>query len=100
MKSHLDPDYITKADWEQIGDLLLYLGAVPILVIGFAFSLLLARAIIPSLADSGHLSRQIYQMRLVFYGASAVSFSLLVWVAVNLLDLVKVLENFYHRWLV
>ena len=100
MKSHLDPDYITKADWEQIGDLLLYLGAVPILVIGFAFSLLLARAIIPSLVDSGHLSRQIYQMRLVCYGASAVSFSLLVWVAVNLLDLVKVLENFYHRWLV
>jgi hypothetical protein len=100
MKPHLDPDYITKSDWEQIGDLLLYLGAVPIMVIGFAFSLLLARAIIPSLVDSGHLSRKIYQIRVVFYGVSAVSLSLLVWVTVNLLDLLGVLENFYYRWLI
>ena len=98
MGSHLDPDYITGANWDQLGDTLFFLWGVPLVVIVFAFSLLFARAIIPSLVASGHLSAKVYQLRLVLYGVAAVAVVALAWVFMNVVTEIRVIEDFYFKW--
>lgn len=98
MGSHLDPDYISGENWAQLGDTLFYLWGVPLVVIVLAFSLLFARAIIPSLVASGHLPAKVYQLRLALYGVAAVAVGLLVWVFLNLVREIRVIEDFYFKW--
>ncbi len=98
MGSHLDPDYITGANWDQLGDTLFFLWGVPLVVIVFAFSLLFARAIIPSLVTSGHLPTKVFQLRLVLYGVAAVAVGVLVWVVLNFVREIRVIEDFYFKW--
>lgn len=98
MGSHLDPDYISGANWDQIGDALFFLWGVPLVVIVLAFSLLFARAIIPSLVASGHLPAKVFQLRLVLYGLAAVAVAALALVFLNLVREVRVIEDFYFKW--
>ena len=98
MGSHLDPDYISGANWAQLGDTLFYLWGVPLVVLVLAFSLLLARAIIPSLVASGHLPAKVFQLRLALYGVAAVAVPTLVWVFLNLVREIRVIEDFYFKW--
>ena len=98
MGSHLDPDYITGANWDQLGDTLFFLWGVPLVVVVLAFSLLFARAIIPSLVASGHLPAKVFQLRLALYGVAAVAVGLLVWVFLNLVREIRVIEDFYFKW--
>ena len=98
MGSHLDPDYITGANWDQLGDTLFFLWGVPLVVIVLAFSLLFARAIIPSLVASGHLSAKVYPLRFALYGVAAVAVGLLAWVFLNLVREIRVIEDFYFKW--
>ena len=98
MGSHLDPDYITGANWDQLGDTLFFLWGVPLVVIVLAFSLLFARAIIPSLVASGHLSTKVYQLRLLLYGVAAVGVGVLAWVFLNFVREIRVIEDFYFKW--
>lgn len=63
----MDPNFITRADWSDIGDFLLGLLFIPGLAIVFAFSILTAHAIIPSLVASGHIPEDFQKTRPVFY---------------------------------
>ena len=45
----MDPNFITRSDWADIGEFLLGLLFIPGLMIVFAFSMLTAHALIPSL---------------------------------------------------
>ena len=98
MGSHLDPDYISGANWDQIGDTLFFLWGVPLVVIVLAFSLLFARAVIPSLVASGHLPAKAFQLRLILYGVAAVAAAALALVFLNLIQEVRVIEEFYFKW--
>ena len=63
----MDPNFITRQDWADIGEFLLALLFVPGLMIVFAFSMLTAHALIPSLVRSGHLPDDLSKVRPVFY---------------------------------
>ncbi|MEE9198616.1 MAG: hypothetical protein V3U26_02340 [Dehalococcoidia bacterium] len=63
----MDPNFITRSDWADIGDFLLGLLFVPGLMIAFAFSMLIAHALIPSLVASGHIPQDYNKLRPVFY---------------------------------
>ena len=63
----MDPNFITSADWSDIGDFLLGLLFIPGLAILFALSILVAHGIIPSLVASGHLPQDYEKARPVFY---------------------------------
>ena len=63
----MDPDFITREDWSNIGDFLFGLLFVPGLTILFAFNMLIAHALIPSLVASGHIPQDLNKVRPVFY---------------------------------
>lgn len=76
----MDPNYITSADWRDIGNLLHFVWFILIFAIGFGFNFLMAHAIIPSLIGSGHLPQRFNKARRVFYGGAIASLSLVVFV--------------------
>ena len=94
----MDPNFITASDWDTIGDFLLFLFGVPTFVILFAFSLLFARAIVPSLVGTGHLPERVLRLLPLFYGSAFIGLGFLVWVFFSLVDRSDVIENFYFRW--
>lgn len=63
----MDPEFITRSDWADIGEFLLGLLFIPGLTIVFAFSMLAAHALIPSLVASGHISEDFNKLRRAFY---------------------------------
>ena len=63
----MDPSFITRSDWADIGEFLLGLLFIPGLMIVFAFSMLTAHALIPSLVTSGHIPEDFSKLRRVFY---------------------------------
>lgn len=71
----MDPDFITRADWSNIGDFLLGLLFVPGLAIFFAINMLVAHALIPSLVASGHIPEDFNKARPVFYTIAFAAFA-------------------------
>ena len=96
----MDPIFIGAAEWKQIGSALTFLITVPLFVIGFAFPMLFAKALIPSLVSSGHLPQRAEKMKPLLYIASGVSFVLFLWVLINFIQGSGVLEHIYpRRWI-
>ena len=91
----MDPEYITSADWQRIGDLLHFFWFFVICSIGFGFSFLLAHAIIPTLVVSGHIPQGVNGARRFFY-ISAAGFFMLV--AFNLLVIASKLDSLTVIW--
>ena len=83
----MDPNFVTRSDWADIGDFLLGLLFVPGLMIAFAFSMLTAHALIPSLVSSGHIPGDFDKLRPVFYIIAFASMlgmiAYIVFVAIN-----------------
>ena len=66
----MDPQYITSADWRDIGNLLTFIWLILVFNIGFGFNILMAHAIIPSLISSGHLPQRVNKARRLFYAGA------------------------------
>ena len=94
----MDPNFITASDWIEIGRVLTFLFLVPISVISFAFPLLIARAIIPSLVGTGHLPKIVLRLSIPLHLMSATAFVALIWVFFNLLTGSGVIGEVYPRW--
>ena len=94
----MDPNFITASDWIEIGRVLTFLFAVPGSVILFAFPLLIARAIIPSLVGTGHLPAIVLRLRIPLHLMSAVALVILIWVFFNLLTGSEIIGEVYPRW--
>lgn len=95
----MDPSFITRSDWADIGEFLLGLLFIPGLMIVFAFSMLTAHALIPSLVTSGHIPEEFSKLRRVFY---IISFAALLGV-ISYFAFVAVNANrsfgdVYSRW--
>ena len=74
-----DPNFIAATDWQRIGDLLVPLWMIVGAVLGFAGSMLVAHAIIPSLAMTHDLpNASITKVRAPLYAAAVAFFALLV----------------------
>jgi len=93
----MDPEYITSADWRDIGNFLTYIWLILLFNIGFGFNFLMAHAIIPSLVSSGHLPQRLDKARRVFYGGAFVALALVVFVASRALVEGRFIENIWSR---
>ena len=95
----MDPNFVTRQDWADIGEFLLALLFVPGLMIVFAFSMLIAHALIPSLVKSGHLPEEMNKVRRVLYPVAFAALlgviSYLVFVAINA---ESSFGSVYSRW--
>ena len=95
----MDPAFITAEDWNDLFAVVHFFWAIPLFAIGFAFNLLLAKAVIPSLVSTHQLSPE--RARLLqpaLYAVSFVSLALLVWVFFNIVTRAGILHEVYARW--
>ena len=93
-----DPEPITAAIWSDIGDWLLAMGIYIIFIVAFAFSMLMALSIIPSLVSTGHLPAKALKLRPLLIGFGLMAFL----AAASVMGLVVVgymeFDDFYQRW--
>ena len=95
----MDPNFIGTGEWSRVFDVVHLLWAVPVLMTGFAFFLLLGQAVVPSLVLTGHLAPgHARLLRGAVLSVSVVSLVLLVWVAVSIADRVDIIREIYPRW--
>ena len=94
-----DPGFITSTAWADIRWFLILLWLLPLPVIGFAGSMLVAHGLIPSLAESGDIKDpRILKLRPVFYGAAAISFVLIIVVVAIGIPWIEMVNGVYGRW--
>ena len=93
----MDPNFIGASEWKQISTALTFLIAVPLSVIGFAFPMLFAKALIPSMVSTGHLPKRVEKVKPLLYLAAAFSFLIFLWVLTNFIQGSAVLEHIYNR---
>ncbi|MYD37147.1 MAG: hypothetical protein F4X20_09155 [Dehalococcoidia bacterium] len=95
--TEIDPQSLTAADWEQIETTLVYLWLLWLSVIGMALSLLVAHAIIPSLATTGHVGPRVERVRPIFYFAAALAAAIAIFAFVGFLTESDVLRTIYTK---
>lgn len=64
---------LVQSTWDDLNQSLLYLALLHLTVVAFAGSILLARALIPSLIYTGHAPERLGRLRPVFYGLAALT---------------------------
>ena len=94
----MDPEFITSADWREIGNLLHFYWYVLLFAIGFGFNFLMAHAIIPSLIGTGHLPESVGKSRRLFYGGAMVSLGLVLFFLLRIVQEAHVLKSVWERW--
>ena len=99
----MDPAFITSVDWHGIGVTLRFLWAGAFFVIGFAFSLLLSHAILPSVVTSSRFSPKLHsrvtKLRALLYLTALASLAMAILLATNAIHHAEVIANFFPRWL-
>ena len=95
----MDPNFIARSDWYNIGDFLFGLLFVPGLTIIAAMLMLMAHAIIPSLVTSGHAPQQLLKLRVPLYGlASVTSIAIIVVIVFVASQARSSFGEVYSRW--
>jgi len=94
----MDPNFIGASEWAQLGQVIRFLGLLPLSAIVLMFSLALAHAIIPSLVASHHIPRWALRFRPFFYATSAAGAVAVVFVFATLIGLLDVVETIYKDW--
>ena len=111
-----DPKPLTSANWENISTWLTYLWIYLPLVITFAFTMLIAHAIIPSLMATGQLpidpsrspvkvpflstADQVQKLRLLLTGFAMVVLIAAIVLMVLAIDLTLTVREIYDRFLI
>lgn len=94
----MDPVFITDTHWDEISTFVHLLWALPLFTIGFAFNLLFAKAVVPSLVSTGGLSPERARLlRPVLYVFSFTSLAALAWVFFSLVRHRGILGQIYER---
>jgi hypothetical protein len=101
----VDPEFILTGTWLEIAQLLVRMWVFVLFQVVFAFSLLLAHAVIPSLIDTGHLPAATNRIRPVLYGgfflfmfAAAATIATVFWVPDAMIQTIyEVIYN--RRWI-
>ena len=94
----MSPDYITVEQWSCISTVLRFLWAYWLFIIGFALTLLLAQAIMPSLVFTRQLPMGIMRLRPLLYlgafGILPIALLFLILAFVN----IDVIPEIWGRW--
>jgi hypothetical protein len=96
---NVDPSFITPEAWSLLGKNLVYLIFFVCSVLGFALSMIFALGFIPSLVTTGHIPRNMNNLRLplltlaLILGGSAAFFA-----SQMVPGMVDALETIYTRW--
>lgn len=95
--TEIDPQSLTSADWDQIQTTLVYLWLLWLSVIAMALSLLVAHAIIPSLATTGHIGPRVERVRPIFYMAAAAAAAIALFAFVGFVTESEVVRTIYTK---
>ena len=94
----MDPNFIGAPEWSRISEVIRFLGLVPLSAILFAFSLLIAHGLIPSMVSSHHLPKGAMKVRPLFYATSLAGAVALVAVLVTLFGMTDAVKSIYWDW--
>ena len=95
--TEIDPQSLTSADWDQIQTTLVYLWVLWLSVIAMALSLLVAHAVIPSLATTGHIGPRVERVRPIFYMAAAAAAAIALFAFVGFVTESEVVRTIYTK---
>jgi len=95
--TEIDPQSLTSADWDQIQTTLVYLWVLWLSVIAMALSLLVAHAVIPSLATTGHIGSGVERVRPIFYVAAAIAAAIAIFTFVGFVTESEVVRTIYTK---
>ncbi len=95
--TEIDPQSLTSADWDQIQTTLVYLWVLWLSVIAMALSLLVAHAVIPSLATTGHIGSGVERVRPIFYVAAAIAAAISIFAFVGFVTESDVVRTIYTK---
>ncbi len=95
--TEIDPQSLTSADWDQIQTTLVYLWLLWLSVIAMALSLLVAHAVIPSLATTGHIGPRVERVRPIFYMAAAAAAAIALFAFVGFVTESEVVRTIYTK---
>lgn len=96
----MDPSYIGANDWAELGTALRMLWLTVGCVIIFAFSILTAHAIIPSLVSSRHIPQKAMALRKAFYSTGALALVGIVICVIITITSFRVVGTIWDRWLI
>ncbi|MEK7682264.1 MAG: hypothetical protein AAB369_05485, partial [Chloroflexota bacterium] len=96
----IDPRTVTTADWGQLLHITWSLFTIIVFVVPFAFSFLVAHAVIPSLTMTGNLARRARALRPVFYIVGLMFFGLALYTAISTLTNTGVTTSIYANRLI
>ena len=96
----MDPEYITRTDWNEIGRVLKFLWLFVAFSIGFGANFLLAHAIVPSLVTTGHLPSGVLAVRRFLYMAALGALVGVIFAMSNFISGLGLIESFWPRWLI
>jgi hypothetical protein len=95
----LRPELLNNDFWTDLNQALLYLALLHLSVVAFAGSILLARAIVPSLVYTGHASESALRLRPVFYVLAAAAGVAVIVMAVLWISSLSVTTDIYgHKF--
>ncbi len=95
----MDPQFLTRDQWEQIGRLMPHGAVFVALMVNMAISFLLAHAIIPSLSATHDIPEDVRRLQRILYPISAISMlCAAVTLARAIIIMVGVLQYFYPRY--
>ena len=96
----MDPEYITRTDWNEIGRVLRFLWLFVAFSIGLGANFLLAHAIVPSLVATGHLPQKALSVRRFLYMFALGALIGVAFAIYNFMSGLGVLDSFWSRWLI
>ena len=95
--TEVDPQVLTAAQWDEVSTTLVYIWVFVFFLGSFAGNLLIAHALIPSLAITGHVGRRVSALRPVFYSLAVVFVLATAWAVVNFVNSSEVLRTIYPK---
>ena len=93
----MSPVPLVQSLWDDVMSSLLYLALLHLSVVLFAGSILVARALIPSLIYTGHASERVGRLRLPVYGLAVIGGLLVITFAVLWIGNLGFLYDIYDR---
>lgn len=94
----IDPGAVTTAGWSQLAAFAAFLFAFVFFVVLFAFSLLFAHAVLPSLILTGHVARRANAMRPVLYVLAVAFLAAALYSVFTAFSHAGILGQVYPRW--
>ena len=94
-----DPKALTAADWQNIHIWLQWLWIYLPLIVTFVVTMVVAHAVLPSLAMTGHLPESVLRLRTPLTGFALVALAVAIVFLVQAIIQTLTVENFWDRYI-